>query len=286
MTSWTQVFPFGSPGKMPWHNLLCCCSYARCLLRRWQRIWALSGVGRASCGWPEEVWFWDMLFDLVHPSILYIDLYMWIFGWYVYMCISIGGVCWYYYLVYLYKPLPQKEEGVCSIFHQNHFYYPVELKMEEAPPLTAFPWIPPSRFISSMGRMNDLHVLLGGCSLRQAEKKLLNFWKCYRDVFPSHQLFEEADSGRKPLHKCLPLYLHGDEGVSFKKNGILILTLQSAIGHGSTKMSLQNYGPLEERLPLNFLRTYETRMLIAVCPKEFAHGFISGFVWMEGVIRM
>lgn len=150
--------------------------------------------------------------------------------------------------------------------------------MEEAPPLTEFPWIQPSRFIRAMAEMNDLHLLLGGCSLQQGEKRLLNFWKCYRDVFPSHQLFEDVDSGRKSLARCLPLFLHGDEGVSYKKNGLLVLSFQSAFGHGTSKMSstsIENYRAMGDGVPLNFLHTgFQTRMLICVCPKEFVHEFI------------
>ena len=57
-----------------------------------------------------------------------------------------------------------------------------------------------------------------------------------------------------------------------KKNGILVLSLQGAFGFGSSKRAAElgeNLRAFGEGIPLNFLRTgFQTRILIAVCPKE------------------
>ena len=145
--------------------------------------------------------------------------------------------------------------------------------METSPPLQDFPWIRPSNFLKSMGLMNDLDHLLGGHSLEGAENLLLDFWSKYRALVPEFQLWAESDAGLKDLRRCIPLYLHGDEGVTYKKNGVLVMSFQGAFGYGSShraKEVEQNYRAMGEGIPLNFLKTgVQTRMMILVCPKEW-----------------
>jgi len=165
-----------------------------------------------------------------------------------------------------------EEDGVTEVLRLNNFYYPVEISFENTPPLSSFPWIEPSKFLQSMGKMNDLTHLLGGKSLVEARTLLVNFWKHYREIFPMHQLFRDFDAHKKRPWECLPIFLHGDEGVHYKKNGILVLSLQGAFGFGSSKRAAElgeNLRAFGEGIPLNFLRTgFQTRILIAVCPKE------------------
>ncbi|CAK9002251.1 unnamed protein product [Durusdinium trenchii] len=125
-----------------------------------------------------------------------------------------------------------------------------------------------------MSKMNDLSHLLGGHSLQEARGMLLSFWAKYRALFPQHQLWAEVESHRKTLDRCLPIFLHGDEGVTYKKGGVLVLSMQGAFGHGSraserAKRLEENYRALSDGIPLNFLRTgFQTRLLICVCPKD------------------
>lgn len=101
---------------------------------------------------------------------------------------------------------------------------------------------------------------------------LLNFWRHFREPYPMHQLWPAVDRGEKCLTRCLPCYLHGDEGVSFKKGGIFIFSFQSAFGTGTSKSAVDspnNLRAVEEGIRLNFLQTgFQTRMLICACPKE------------------
>ena len=75
------------------------------------------------------------------------------------------------------------------------------------------------------------------------------------------------------MEECVPLYLHGDEGVTYKRGGVLILSFQSPLGFGTSKgdkdlsLNLQDLG--EAGLPLNFNKSgMYTRMLMVVCPEE------------------
>ena len=164
-----------------------------------------------------------------------------------------------------------KEEAVTAVFRLNNFNYPVDISVEEAKPLTGLPWIKPSNLLKTMAKLNDLHHILGGFSLHAAKPKLLSFWSKYRVLFPRHQLWAEVDSGRKPLTHCLPLYLHGDEGVTYRKDGLLVVSFQGVWGIGSSKSARlpENYKASSTGIPLNFLLTgFQTRMLICVCPKD------------------
>ena len=182
-------------------------------------------------------------------------------------------LCWMASVSRVPKSLYQ-EQAVIDVFKQFDFYYPVKITVEETSPLKGFPWLRPSDFIRSMGRMNDISHLLGGHrSVAAAKPMLLQFWSKFRTLHPRHALWEQLSAGRKTLEQCIPLYVHGDEGVTYKKGGILILSFQPVIGFGCSKRAQEvanMYRSSTEQMPLNFLKTgMETRMLTLVCPKDW-----------------
>ena len=68
---------------------------------------------------------------------------------------------------------------------------------------------------------NVWHLLRG---LRKADPPrersiLLEFWKRFRKLRPTHEVFKLADSNRLDLSRCAPLMVHGDEGRGRKKVG-------------------------------------------------------------------
>ncbi len=73
------------------------------------------------------------------------------------------------------------------------------------------------------------HLLLGGIPLDDPRSKLLtkSFWEMYRVAHSDHWVFMEHND---QLEKCIPYYLHLDEGTSLRKSAILIFNLQSAWG--------------------------------------------------------
>lgn len=164
-----------------------------------------------------------------------------------------------------------KEAGVHAVFQANNFYYPVPITFEQASPLQGFPWLKPSDFLRTMHRMNDLSHVLGGHSLQEAKSLLLTFWDRFRTLYPDHNLWKH-DAATRDLSTCIPLFLHGDEGVSFKKGGIFIFSFQGAMGYGSSKRAKEveaNLRAVGEGIHLNFLKTgLQTRCMICACPKE------------------
>lgn len=161
------------------------------------------------------------------------------------------------------------------VFRLNNLFYPVPITEADRAPLQGFPWLRPRDFLRTMHQFGDLgHILAGCASLFDAREILHTFWNRYRKVCPGFQLFEQVDRGDKAFHECVPLYLHGDEGVTYKRGGVLILSFQSPLGWGTSKrekvLSLNLQNLQESGLPLNFLKSgMYTRMLMVVCPKAW-----------------
>lgn len=159
-----------------------------------------------------------------------------------------------------------------KVFSDHKLLYPVPVTTESESPLSGFPWVQPSDFLKTMAEFNDLSHILGGFSnISEASQLLDTFWDRYRKVYPDFELFKDL-RGRS-LSQCIPLYIHGDEGVTYKRHGVLIMSFQSPLGFGTSKrpqemsLNLQNMG--EAGLPMNFLKCgMYTRMLMVCCPKD------------------
>ena len=160
-----------------------------------------------------------------------------------------------------------QEDVIVSVLTEYKLLYDVKIHLEQRLPLAGFPWLRPSDFLRSMGSLNDLsHILGGRRNVRDAEEVLLTFWKRFEAICPKHQLFEDARMGVKDLRRCLPMYLHGDEGTTYRKSGVLVISWQSAFGYGCSKRASELPS---EGIALNFLKTgFQTRMLALVCPKD------------------
>ena len=126
-------------------------------------------------------------------------------------------------------------------------------------------------FLYEMSRMNDLSHVLGGLKTLDAAKSTLQkFWSRFRGLYPKHNLWRDIDSGAKSADRCIPLLLHGDEGTTYRKSGVLVLSFQGVIGFGTSKRLDDARGCMAEGIRLNFLRTgVQTRMLILLCHKDY-----------------
>lgn len=179
-----------------------------------------------------------------------------------------------------------KEELVYKVFTKYKLLYPIPITGANESPLNGLPWLKPGDSLRVMAVRNDLAHLLGGFStMAEAEQMLVTFWTRYRAVFPQFQLFSEVHDGRKQLKDCIPLYIHGDEGVTYKKRGVLIMSYQSPLGFGTSRrpqemsLNLENMG--ESGLPLNFLKCgMYTRILMVLCPKAVQSKYLGlGMGW-------
>lgn len=168
------------------------------------------------------------------------------------------------------NPLCQ-EEGVSAVFVKYGLTYNVPISTENVGNIENFPWLRPSDFLTHMATTHQLHRLLGGMNLKEAKPTLELFWSRYQTNFPQHAVFQDPVKSQN-LHNCLPIMIHGDEGTGFKKKGVLIIALQSIIGHGARHSPNQipgRNGVTEAGIPMNFLQTaLANRFLSCICPKD------------------
>ncbi len=162
-----------------------------------------------------------------------------------------------------------------KVFRNFNLRYPVIVSSATVGGRQNYPWIKPSDFIRALAETNDLGRLLAGkTTLMDATGLLEEFWSRYQRVFPQHELF--GPKGKHlPRGRCLPLYIHGDEGTTYKKSAVLLLSIQSPMGYGSrrrsTEVALTDFEKdlSKAGIPVNFLKTgLQTRFLCGVAPKE------------------
>ena len=125
------------------------------------------------------------------------------------------------------------------------------------------PYIPVASWIQALDKTGRLGRLVG-CSTTDLPKYLSSYWSRFKQLHPSHQVFEQ----QLPLDRCLPVYLHGDEGTTMKKDGALVVAFQSPLGRGTSKNKVGNVvGNNEQKV--NFVgHAFETRFLIVAGLKE------------------
>ena len=165
--------------------------------------------------------------------------------------------------------IENEEEGVAQIFGQHGLRFEVQMSYDTIGEITDFPWLRPSSYLKALVRNNEFHRLLGGHSLEKSEITLKTFWHRYKKQFPSHMLFQDSVKSAS-LQNCIPLYVHGDEGTTYKKKGVLVIGFQSPIGYGSRHAPNQRPESVSEAgIPINLIKTsLQNRFLTAICPKD------------------
>ena len=132
-----------------------------------------------------------------------------------------------------------------------------------------FPYIKASSWVKILDRHSCLHRLLGlGEDYKTLEKAgpvLQQFWDKYALTNGGHQIYGLANRGEVCLSECLPIYIHGDEGTTIKKDGALVVSIFCPIGQG---VAGAKTGENPEQLQLNFVgHGFTTRYVLATLMK-------------------
>ena len=170
-----------------------------------------------------------------------------------------------------------EEESVCSVFKAWNLIYPVELSHDTLGDHAEFPWIRPTSMIKTMATTGDFPLLLGGLpSLQAAEGPLQEFWARYKAVFPQHGVFRKIQDskGQVKTSQLLPILVHGDEGTTYKRGGMLVIQFSAVIGSGSNKAKAKpnwnNDNIANCGIPLNLVKNaMQTRFLTFLCPRDW-----------------
>ena len=118
-------------------------------------------------------------------------------------------------------------------------------------------------------------LLLGGFARKDWNAALLlnTFWSNFQRCFPQHEFFTIHDENK--WCRCLPFFLHIDEGVGLKKGAVLVLSWQGVFGR-ETSERFATYRDIEDeetrmtQAQMHNARgsTYLTRWLYTALPKK------------------
>ena len=102
-----------------------------------------------------------------------------------------------------------------------------------------------------------------------------HFWN-FGVVFPKQMLttkfFAACENGELSLSRTIPIQIHGDEGHGFKRQGIMMLSIQGAIGRGQKPFLKKHVLPTarNKRMGLNIGgSSFNSRFLFASMPKKW-----------------
>ena len=98
----------------------------------------------------------------------------------------------------------------------------------------------------------NLGKLVGDAPMEGLQSTLLEFWRGYAYEWPDFGIYDDSAAGKLSLSRAIPVYIHGDEGRGFKRSGVMILSLQGAIGRGSK--------PFQKRHPIRSIRKIKMGM--------------------------
>ena len=108
-------------------------------------------------------------------------------------------------------------------------------------------------FVKTLDTNGKLDLLFMG----NAPQRYEEFWGKWRARQPHHPIYRAHGDC---LGRCVPVMVHADEGTSQKKNGVMIVSVQPVLGHGTSKRKATETVP-----GVNYLgKSLVTRMLYSV----------------------
>ena len=135
-----------------------------------------------------------------------------------------------------------------------------------------FPVLQATDTVSFLAETDNLPKLFGEAPMDGIKDTLLEFWRRFATTNGDHQVFEAAAKGLVCLERAIPILLHGDEGRGFKRQGVMCLSLQGAIGKGTRPFQdrFQNESSQKARMGVNMAgSSFNTRLLFASMPKKW-----------------
>ena len=133
----------------------------------------------------------------------------------------------------------------------------------------SLPWINPKAWLTYIISHGLLYMMSG---LHFEEKDLVgrvwqSFWTQYEGLHPEFALF---DIPNLDYSRVIGLFIHGDEGRTLKRGGLMVTSIQSILGVGFNKKRLKRPGFIDDvgKLQVNFAsHTFLTRFVVSVIAK-------------------
>ena len=127
-------------------------------------------------------------------------------------------------------------------------------------------------WIKFLGESGRLHYIVGTNDRLERRELCYHFWSRLENIRPHHPVFKMARQNLLNLRDTIPLLHHGDEGRTYKRAGIMIISTHGLLGSGSRKAEDGNqhgYPPEADPMRLNFLgSTLTTHYIFTALPNS------------------
>ena len=149
-----------------------------------------------------------------------------------------------------------------ALYVQQGLSAPIPISKVDLPGLPGHPYFKVSDYLRVFTEQDKLHLLMGG--EESCFDKIATFWQRYHAVCPEHPIYKKSESCRRFQ---IPILLYADEGQTLKKQSIMVIAFQPALGAGS--LSSQHHRSNEDGMGLNFAgSSYRTRFLLSCMLKN------------------
>ncbi|CAE7226882.1 unnamed protein product, partial [Symbiodinium sp. CCMP2456] len=132
-------------------------------------------------------------------------------------------------------PLTHSESGVHKVLEASGCSLEVPLSYVDIPTQKKMPYITMTSWVQFLSKSDRLHYLTGVADGMERRKLCREFWTRVQQIRPGHPVFADASAGTIRLEDTVPLLHHGDEGRSYRKTPIMILSTHGLLGSGSHK---------------------------------------------------
>lgn len=159
------------------------------------------------------------------------------------------------------------EEGAHQIFKKYGLTIPLPIHKVDlgAEGVEQFPILKFSDWLIHLMDNCRFSQMCGVETLEEMMETLREFWVRFEKIYPRHEIFASFRAGTVIPSLCLPVYSHTDEGRTYQKQGILIVSTHGALGRGTrsfiAKQVKKNHLK-KPRMGMNFVgKTLSTQFL-------------------------
>ena len=167
--------------------------------------------------------------------------------------------------------LGHSESGVQKVLENHGCKLPIPLRYVDLPSQKQVPYVLFSDWVKCLGSSGRLHYLVGVKDTNRRQELFSEFWRRLEQSRPGHPVFQLAREGKIQLKDTFPVLHHGDEGRSYKKAPIMIISTHGLLGAGSAQTpELKKHCPVSaDPMRLNFLGcTLTTHFIFAALPSS------------------
>ena len=136
---------------------------------------------------------------------------------------------------------------------------------------TLIPWLSPMTWLKYIVERDIWYHFTGLAApdTRKCEQVWQGYWSRFRTLYPDFAFPEGFDAGH-----TMACFVHGDEGRTLKKSPLMIMGLQSVLGHGVRNKRRADSGEEADMFNVNFLgSSLVTRLVTNVLPKQWTENF-------------